>query len=321
MVKQIHVSKEMEVNHGVIDGNFIFSLSHVEIDESRTNHIDIMVKFSELKTRDWAMNSVEKHILRSFIEFCASQKGCPGMQLVVAVLRTDCVKELTPPELREESQSMLLEGLKRKFQIYIEDQLKDGKLDGESVLDHSHHWAGISAHDYPQFSLPPGAEPAQTLLSSGQVNDVVAAVHRSHEDLWGNLEGVRAVSDRLGNACKEHPWFLLRHMGEEPSSLEDFSSKREHKTQSLVSLVSRPSFQKRDDLTVGDKLMLQSLNEMQENMMANFTQVREYLRHFKSSMKELQLGMSQVNSTADRLDIKSQRKSICGLDGLISHLT
>ncbi|KAL3687230.1 hypothetical protein R1sor_013539 [Riccia sorocarpa] len=92
---QIHLRKRMGATLGVNDDNFIFARSHVDIrvdgysifvetDKSSENHVDVLVNFCKTKTRDQAVQFIRSHILNRLFKFCASEKGCPGVELVVA---------------------------------------------------------------------------------------------------------------------------------------------------------------------------------------------------------------------------------------------
>ncbi|KAL3690000.1 hypothetical protein R1sor_016309 [Riccia sorocarpa] len=184
---QIHLRKRMGATLGVNDDNFIFARSHVEIrldgycifvetDISTENHIDVLVNFCTTKTRDHAVQFIWSHIVNPLFKFCASEKGCPGVELVVAVIRTRCVENLTPRLLRTASQTVLVEELKTTF-------LKHGN-------SYRHHWPEIRTRDAPKFDLDAEFESAEGLLSTEEVNDFARHVTTEH------LNGVRVATQQ-----------------------------------------------------------------------------------------------------------------------------
>lgn len=66
-----------------MDGHEIF----VETRDIMRSRIDVMVKCSTKKPHGTAVKYVKKHIVEELQNFCASEKGCPGITLVVGILR------------------------------------------------------------------------------------------------------------------------------------------------------------------------------------------------------------------------------------------
>ncbi|KAL2609872.1 hypothetical protein R1flu_028445 [Riccia fluitans] len=93
----------------------------VESDGTDGDHIDIMVRSLSATSRD-AREFVYEHIIDELRNFCATPEGCPGVSLVLGVIRTECVRELTPLACRG---AILVEDLSR---VWIEDSEKKLKV-------------------------------------------------------------------------------------------------------------------------------------------------------------------------------------------------
>ncbi|KAL3687237.1 hypothetical protein R1sor_013546 [Riccia sorocarpa] len=220
---QIHLRKRMGATCGVKNENFTFGRYHVEIrvdgycifvetDVSSENHIDVLVQFCKPDSRDRIIDFTRRQIVQDLFEFCASEKGCPGVQLVVAVIRTKCVEDLTPKQLRSASQVVLVEDLKdifkKKLKTCVEskvgletpafsvrklnDLYERGCLDNLQVgqfldaLEFScfHPWPKIGTPDASQFGLAPENVCAVDLLSSEEVREIVQTVWGDHKKFW-----------------------------------------------------------------------------------------------------------------------------------------
>ncbi|KAL3687220.1 hypothetical protein R1sor_013529 [Riccia sorocarpa] len=220
---QIHLRKRMGATLGVKDENFTFRRSHVEIrvdgycifvesDVSSENHIDVLVQFCKPDSRDRIIDFTRHQIVQDLFEFCASEKGCPGVELVVAVIRTKCVEDLTPKQLRSASQVVLVEDLKdifkKKLKTCVEskvgfvtpafsvrklnDLYERGCQDNLQMrefldaLEFScfHPWPRIGTPDASQFSLAPEVVYAVDLLSSEEVSEIVQTVWGDQKKFW-----------------------------------------------------------------------------------------------------------------------------------------
>ncbi|KAL3675297.1 hypothetical protein R1sor_025245 [Riccia sorocarpa] len=226
---QIHLRKRIGATLGVKDENFTFGRSHVEIrvdgycifvetDVSSENHIDVLVQFCKPDSRDRIIDFTRRQIMQDLFKFCASEKGCPGVQLVVAVIRTKCVEDLTPKQLRSANQVVLVEDLKdifkkklttcvrskvglempafsaRKLNDLYERGCQDN-LQMREFLDALefvcfHPWPRIRTPDASQFGLAPEVVCAVDLLSSEEVREIVQTVWGDHKKVWpqGELE-------------------------------------------------------------------------------------------------------------------------------------
>ncbi|KAG6542295.1 hypothetical protein Mapa_016324 [Marchantia paleacea] len=74
--------------------------------------LDVMIKSEKSKELVWKF--IKQHILDKLFEFCASAEGSPGVSLAVDILRTECVKQLTPCAHRKD-QAVSREDLKMKL--------------------------------------------------------------------------------------------------------------------------------------------------------------------------------------------------------------
>ncbi|KAL3687253.1 hypothetical protein R1sor_013562 [Riccia sorocarpa] len=220
---QIHLRKRMGATLGVKDENFTFGRYHVEIrvdgycifvesDVSSENHIDVLVQFCKPDSRDRIIEFTRRQIVRDLFEFCASEKGCPGVQLVVAVIRTKCVEDLTPKQLRSASQVVLVEDLKDIFKKQLktcveskvglvtpalsvtklndlyergcQDNLQIGEFLDALEFFCFHPWPKIGTPDACQFGLAPEVVCAVDLLSSEEVRGIVQTVWGDHKKFW-----------------------------------------------------------------------------------------------------------------------------------------
>ncbi|KAL3698059.1 hypothetical protein R1sor_012135 [Riccia sorocarpa] len=218
---QIHLRKRMGVTLGVKDDNFTFRRSHVEIrvdgycifvetDVSSENHIDVLVQFCRPGSRDRIIDFIRRQIVQDLFAFCASEKGCPGVELVVAIIRTKCVENLTPKQLRTASQVVLVEDLKdtlkKNLRACVESKLGletpafsvrklnelyqrgcQDSLRMREFLDALeffcfHPWPRIATPDASQFGLVDERVCAVDLLSSEEVREIVQAVWKHHNE-------------------------------------------------------------------------------------------------------------------------------------------
>ncbi|GBG87845.1 hypothetical protein CBR_g46001 [Chara braunii] len=91
--------------------------------------IDVMVRCSDdglEHGRDW----VDVNILREINDLCRDPVGLPGVELIVKVMRPECVEHLVAREHRNE------------FQVVDEDKLLDGML--QFGVDYEHKWPDLN---------------------------------------------------------------------------------------------------------------------------------------------------------------------------------
>ncbi|KAL3678308.1 hypothetical protein R1sor_021264 [Riccia sorocarpa] len=116
----------------------------VESDEINGQHVDIMVKSAHRGGKRMEIISfLQEHFLQVLQAFCASSTGCPGITLIVGVLRTSSVRNLVPiQERRAPEHSIVLEELKKKFRLSIDVKLQDMgvEVEEESLLNFPHTW-------------------------------------------------------------------------------------------------------------------------------------------------------------------------------------
>ncbi|KAL3698066.1 hypothetical protein R1sor_012142 [Riccia sorocarpa] len=239
---QIHLRKRMGVTLGVKDDNFTFRRSHVEIrvdgycifvetDVSSENHIDVLVQFCRPDSRDRIIDFIRRQIVQDLLAFCASEKGCPGVHLVVAIIRTKCVENLTPKQLRTASQVVLVEDLKDTFKKNLKacveskvgletpafsvrklnELYQRGCQDSVQMREFLdaleffcfHHWPMIGTPDASQFGLVDERVCAVDLLSSEEVREIVQAVWKDHNAKKKKLQKGDERDVQLGNELAE----------------------------------------------------------------------------------------------------------------------
>ncbi|KAL2609863.1 hypothetical protein R1flu_028436 [Riccia fluitans] len=168
----------------------------VESDGTDGDHIDIMVRSLSATSRD-AREFVYEHIIDELRKFCATPEGCPGVSLALGVIRTECVRDLTPLACRG---AVLVEDLSR---VWIEDSEKKLKvLLSSTVPDEismkGRTWIKDSLNF--QFPWPP-------------ISEVMRGSFELAKDLLPEeyLEGVKAK---------------LKNLIEQQSNLQDSASER-----------------------------------------------------------------------------------------------
>ncbi|KAG6549272.1 hypothetical protein Mapa_009258 [Marchantia paleacea] len=173
--------------------------------------LDVMIKSEKSKELVWKF--VKQHILEKLFEFCASAEGSPGVSLVVDILRTECVQQLTPSAHRKD-QAVSREDLKMKLKQSI-------KIAGEDMASiprnlYHHVWDGKSG-----TTLESEYEAAMDLLSPEDIVEVRDWLKCEADRLvqkskkWKKvLKEIDGTSLSLGSAD------LLRGLPEEPI-LED----------------------------------------------------------------------------------------------------
>ncbi|KAG6542278.1 hypothetical protein Mapa_016307 [Marchantia paleacea] len=108
-------------NYNII--SILHDCHHVLVENSADgSYLDVMVKSAKSKELVWKF--VKQHILGKLFEFCASAEGSPGVSLVRDILRTECVKQLTPCAQRKDqtvSREHLKDKLKQSIKLAGED--------------------------------------------------------------------------------------------------------------------------------------------------------------------------------------------------------
>ncbi|BFI22813.1 hypothetical protein MPTK1_8g16140 [Marchantia polymorpha subsp. ruderalis] len=137
-------------------------------------YVDVLVLRSKHKSRSEAVQYVGKYIVEELISFCASNKGCPGVALVLGVIQTRCVKMLVPIDLRG---TILIEELKSNFIRRINEKLEDIPPDRlhlveQDLLNYEHSWPPIDRR------TPTISERARDLLRESDVEAVVNEIRQ-----------------------------------------------------------------------------------------------------------------------------------------------
>ncbi|KAG6548760.1 hypothetical protein Mapa_009770 [Marchantia paleacea] len=108
-------------NYNII--SILHDCHHVLVENSADgSYLDVMVKSAKSKELVWKF--VKQHIIEKLFEFCASAEGSPGVSLVMDILRTECVKQLTPCAQRKDqtvSREQLKDKLKQSIKCAGED--------------------------------------------------------------------------------------------------------------------------------------------------------------------------------------------------------
>ncbi|KAL3686701.1 hypothetical protein R1sor_013010 [Riccia sorocarpa] len=155
--------------------------------------VDILVRYPKFKRREKAaaMAFVKQSLVEGFRAYSASPKGCPGVALVVAFIRAECVRKLTPHLHRVSNQVVVVEDLKKQFTEDVEKKLEVVELDGQQwgednfLLDYQHPWPRVP---HPQANLLNHSELALELLERKDVEDVVKTVRSRREERIENLK-------------------------------------------------------------------------------------------------------------------------------------
>ncbi|BFI43213.1 hypothetical protein MPTK2_8g16167 [Marchantia polymorpha subsp. ruderalis] len=137
-------------------------------------YVDVLVLRSKHKSRSEAVQYVGKYIVEELISFCASNKGCPGVALVLGVIQTRCVEMLVPIDLRG---TILIEELKSNFIRRMNEKLEDIPPDRlhlveQDLLNYEHSWPPIDRR------TPTISERARDLLRESDVEAVVNEIRQ-----------------------------------------------------------------------------------------------------------------------------------------------
>ncbi|KAL3689581.1 hypothetical protein R1sor_015890 [Riccia sorocarpa] len=145
---------------------------HVENDRMvNGDHIDILAR--SYSSHEDAMQYILQHVVEVIQRFCASPKGCPWTALSLSVLRSDCVKNLTPSFQWDEKVAIEIESLISEWKAEVMQ-----KVLSEDYSDTAHNW-GEYIHTWPAVDtagLPMLAERARDLLLGTHISEVVKSV-------------------------------------------------------------------------------------------------------------------------------------------------
>ncbi|KAG6548763.1 hypothetical protein Mapa_009773 [Marchantia paleacea] len=241
---------------------------HVLVENSADgSYLDVLVKSAKSKELVWKF--VKQHILEKLFEFCASAEGSPGVSLVMDILRTECVKQLTPCAQRKD-QTVSREHLKEK----LKQSIKCAGEDMASIPTNLYHHVWDEKSGTP---LESEHEAAMDLLSPEDIVEVRDWLKCEADHLiekskkWKKvLEEIDGTSLSLGSAD------LLRGSPEEPI-LEDRMSRAGFRDRRLEYMMHALG---EDVKRVGEdvKKVLVKVDEMKLEIMENistFTKVQK----------------------------------------------
>ncbi|KAG6542262.1 hypothetical protein Mapa_016291 [Marchantia paleacea] len=229
--------------------------------------LHVMIKSEKSKELVWKF--VKQHILEKLFEFCACAEGSPGVSLVVDILRTECVKQLTPCAHRKD-QAVSREDLKMKLKQSI-------KIAGEDMASiprnlYHHVWDGKNG-----TTLESEYEAAMDLLSPEDIEEVRDWLKCETDQLiqrskkWKEvLKEIEGTSLSLGSAD------LLRGLPEEPI-LEDRMSRAGFRDRRLEYMMQALG---EDVKRVGEdvKKVLVKVDEMKLEIMDNISTFTRFKR-------------------------------------------
>ncbi|KAL2632421.1 hypothetical protein R1flu_017107 [Riccia fluitans] len=255
----------------------------VESDEVTGQFVDILVKSSQVEVeiprrRQDVMKFVKRHVLQEIQAFCASQHGCPGIELEVSIIRSTSVQELIPIPERGEKHCVKLEGLKQKLQLLIErDLLSEDKKDVVSISTLHHSWPAELG----------GAEKIRDLLGEGDVIDVLNKIRSSirETEIHMNLNGlVPTWLDDGSNAQVD---------GE---GSQETSSSSSHMNPS-------PS---EAELTKGEKFLADKIDRAVEDLKFHvdkkFSEMSDQIvREFRLKSQKIESAISSINLKIDKM--------------------
>ncbi|KAG6548761.1 hypothetical protein Mapa_009771 [Marchantia paleacea] len=241
---------------------------HVLVENSADgSYLDVMVKSAKSKELVWKF--VKQHILEKLFEFCASAEGSPGVSLVMDILRTECVKQLTPCAQRKD-QTVSREHLKKK----LKQSIKCAGEDMASIPTNLYHHVWDEKSGTP---LESEHEAAMDLLSPEDIVEVRDWLKCEADHLiekskkWKKvLKEIDGTSLSLGSAD------LLRGSPEEPI-LEDRMSRvgfRERRLEYMMHAIGEDVKRVAEDV----KKVLVKVDEMKLEIMENistFTKVQK----------------------------------------------
>ncbi|KAL2632089.1 hypothetical protein R1flu_016775 [Riccia fluitans] len=256
----------------------------MESDEVTGQFVDILVKSSQVEVevprrRQDVMKFVKKHILQEIQAFCASQHGCPRIELEVSIIRSTSVQELIPIPERGEKHCVKLEGLKQKLQLLIErDLLSEDEKDVESISTLHHSWPAELG----------GAEKIRDLLGEGDVVDVLNKIRSSIREtkIHMNLNGLV------------------------PTWLDDGSNAQVDGQGSQVQTSSSSSYTNSSpseaELTKGEKFLADKIDHAVEDLKFHvdkkFSEMSDQIvQEFRLKSQKIESAVSSINLKIDKM--------------------
>ncbi|KAL3691770.1 hypothetical protein R1sor_005421 [Riccia sorocarpa] len=202
---QIHLRQTLKQSLGEHHHTFKFARDYLQVeadgheiivenDGMEGDHVDFLVRCSSHKSLEMAKQFVRKRFMDEFLSFCASPKGCQGVQLVVAVLRADIVRLLIPHRYRDKTQALPVSELKQKLQNYAEERLQEDGFDVHALFTYEHQWPSIP--DY----LPSKSELAKNLLQEKDIQDIITVIHKEHLQHCVKLQKLQLISAKLADS-------------------------------------------------------------------------------------------------------------------------
>ncbi|KAG6541957.1 hypothetical protein Mapa_016682 [Marchantia paleacea] len=139
------------------------------------------------------MEFIKKYILEEMKCFCASDKGCPGVQLQVCVLCSASVKQLIPFHERTEKHCVMLHTLYEKFRNHNQQQSDSPEADEniDYLLDFEYSWP------------LGGSDRVRDLIGDEDLQDVLTVVqgdmewNESHSEVDKTLSKLRVIQTKL----------------------------------------------------------------------------------------------------------------------------
>ncbi|KAL3691338.1 hypothetical protein R1sor_004989 [Riccia sorocarpa] len=177
-------------------------------------HIDVLIQFSKKKGRDAAMVYVKEHILQEFRKFCASPQGCRGVTLEKAIIRPECVQQLTPQKYRKE-QIILERQLKAHFRETVEKKFNLGlitwpqgdKGGDQDLFNCEHFWKRV-----PEPNMSKGSQQAIELLCERDVEEIMEPFRERSRI---TVENLREVEQQLDSHLLQSAEGSVRNLGAE----------------------------------------------------------------------------------------------------------
>ncbi|KAL3691768.1 hypothetical protein R1sor_005419 [Riccia sorocarpa] len=235
----------------------------VENDGMEGDHVDFLARGSIHKSREEAKQFVRKHFMDEFLSFCASSKGCRGVQLVVAIVRPDIVRELVPHKFR--GKALPVVELKQRVLNYAMERLQEGG-DEHVVFNFEYQWPSI-----PEARWPSRSELAKDLLQEKDIQEVMVVIHKEHLQHGLKLQKLHFTKAPDDPNSKE--------------SVEVFDD-------TLAEL---------DEYQRLEVVMKRELSQVKHLFNDRFEQLRVELRNFRHILEAIRSTMSTVMSQIDRM--------------------
>lgn len=237
-------------------------------------YVDILVRSN--KSPIQTMDFVREHIVQELHAFCP--KACPGVELVEAILRPECVKQLTLCVYRER-QAVLVEELKAELmqQLMDEDILYRDHEEIFSLaasLEHEFNWP-----DEPASNLSADADRAVDLLGA---RDLMKAIDRK-------LQSLTQQRIQIEEAASE---VMLRSTAALDSKIQNRISLSERQMRLLRRVGSRSSLDSRRSLDLSSKFNVR--HNVGDLMVENFLKVTKQLEHAEDTMDEQKVLMKAI---------------------------